>query len=182
VGQDADRRTQAMSPARRRAVKAVGRLLRHPLSTARLAVVLNADHGVGVSRLVTRYLSEHERRVLAMLLLSLEDDVVLTFERGGFTWTVDAGDEIGRYLFSEGSYEGEELDAVLSWLRVNRPARSFGTFVDLGANVGTTTLPVARAGWKVIAVEPVPTTFEWLVANVEANGLSDRAVCAQKAI
>jgi hypothetical protein len=79
-------------------------------------------------------------------LLSLEDDVVLTFERGGFTWTVDAGDEIGRYLFSEGSYEGEELDAVLSWLRVNRPARSFGTFVDLGANVGTTT-----SQWRELA-------------------------------
>jgi FkbM family methyltransferase len=117
-----------------------------------------------------------------MLLLSLEDDVVLTFERGGFTWTVDAGAEIGRHLFSEGRYEGEELDAVLSWLGVTRPAQSFGTVVDVGANVGTASLRMARAGWNVIAVEPVPTTFEWLVSNVEANGFSDRVVCVQKAI
>jgi FkbM family methyltransferase len=165
-----------------RAARAVGRLIRHPVSTARLAHYLDNDAGASVARFARSRLSERQRRIAVMRLLLVEDDVVMTFERGGFTWTVDTGDEVGLYLFTEGRYEGEELDAVLSWLRVTRPVQSFATVVDVGANVGTTSLPVARAGWKVIAIEPVPKTFQRLVGNVEVNDLSDRVVCVQKAI
>ena len=42
----------------------------------------------------------------------------------------------------------DAIDAVLSWLKsVNR---SEGVVVDAGANVGTTSIPLAQAGFRVL--------------------------------
>jgi FkbM family methyltransferase len=63
-------------------------------------------------------------------------------------------------------YNREELD----FLRANVPAS--GTFVDLGANVGTYALVMARhvgAGGKVIAVEPHPVIHARLAFNRNAS-------------
>jgi FkbM family methyltransferase len=54
--------------------------------------------------------------------------------------------------------------------------------MDLGANVGTTSIPFAQAGYDVIAVEPVPATFAMLTMNVERNDLGERIRCVQRAI
>src|SRR5260221_2003333 len=64
-------------------------------------------------------------------------------------------------------YNIEELD----FLRARTPAD--GTFVDVGANVGTYAMVLARhvgAGGKVIAVEPHPVTFARLSFNNRASG------------
>ncbi len=45
-----------------------------------------------------------------------------------------------------------------------------GTFIDLGANIGMYTVPVAKGAAKVIAFEPDPTNFRMLQLNVQANG------------
>lgn len=48
-------------------------------------------------------------------------------------------------------------------------------FVDVGANAGVYTVLAARAvGCKVVAAEPVPTTYDLLMQNVYANHVSDR--------
>jgi len=48
--------------------------------------------------------------------------------------------------------------------------RSGGTFVDVGANLGLTTIPAARLpGVRVISFEPDPTCYRYLVDNVAAN-------------
>ncbi|MGI8672098.1 MAG: FkbM family methyltransferase [Luteitalea sp.] len=45
-----------------------------------------------------------------------------------------------------------------------------GTFIDVGANLGLTTIPAARNPQvRVIAFEPDPTCFRYLQANVAAN-------------
>jgi FkbM family methyltransferase len=105
-----------------------------------------------------------------------QDHAILEFERDGLRWKVDMGDEIGRELYATGSYEGEEIAAVLRWLDRK------GIIVDLGANIGTTSIPFALAGYDVIAVEPVPATFSMLSNNVERNGLADRITCIQSAV
>lgn len=64
--------------------------------------------------------------------------------------------------------------------RTVRTIRSFfaaqgnGLFVDVGANVGMTTVPIAHAGIHCIAVEPAPDNFDLLQANILANKVSDR--------
>jgi len=66
-------------------------------------------------------------------------------------------------------YNLEELD----FLRGHTPAG--GTFVDVGANVGTYAMVLARhvgANGKVIAIEPHPVTFARLAFNCVASGFT----------
>lgn len=51
-----------------------------------------------------------------------------------------------------------------------------GTYIDIGANIGLTAIPVALAGAAVIAFEPVPLNVSYLTRNIALNGVSDRIV------
>jgi FkbM family methyltransferase len=49
-----------------------------------------------------------------------------------------------------------------------------GTFVDVGANIGTTTLLALKLGFsRVVAIEPHPENLRLLQANVILNGYDD---------
>jgi predicted RNA methylase len=49
------------------------------------------------------------------------------------------------------------------------------TILDVGANIGQVTVPVAaaRPDCRVFAFEPIPVTAECLRRNVRANGLAN---------
>lgn len=75
-------------------------------------------------------------------------------------------------------YNLEELD----FLRARTPAG--GVFVDVGANVGTYALALARhvgANGKVIAIEPHPVTHARLKFNCAASGLAQVKLVAAAA-
>jgi FkbM family methyltransferase len=75
-------------------------------------------------------------------------------------------------------YNLEELD----FLRAHTPQG--GVFVDVGANVGTYAIVLARhvgAGGRVIAVEPHPVTHARLAFNNGASGYSQVALVAAAA-
>ena len=75
-------------------------------------------------------------------------------------------------------YNLEELD----FLRAHVPAG--GSFVDVGANVGTYALPLARhigASGKVVAIEPHPVTHARLAFNCAASGLDQITLVAAAA-
>jgi FkbM family methyltransferase len=75
-------------------------------------------------------------------------------------------------------YNLEELD----FLRAHTPQG--GVFVDVGANVGTYALALARhvgTGGKVIAIEPHPVTHARLAFNRSASGFSQVALVAAAA-
>src|SRR5260370_20317348 len=75
-------------------------------------------------------------------------------------------------------YNLEELD----FLRAHTPAG--GVFVDVGANVGTYALALARhvgAGGKVIAIEPHPVTHARLAFNNSASGYTQVRLVAAAA-
>ncbi|HEY3672406.1 MAG TPA: FkbM family methyltransferase [Acidimicrobiia bacterium] len=121
-----------------------------------------------------------ERRAFALGLLA-DDGMVLTFERDGITWTADIDStEICLGLVTKGSYQGEEFSAVLDWVRANRGSRS--TIIDVGANIGTTSIPFAQAGYSVLAIEAVPSTFELLCTNVSRNNLEEQVRCVPVAV
>ncbi|WP_136161120.1 FkbM family methyltransferase [Sphingomonas flavalba] len=66
-----------------------------------------------------------------------------------------------------GLHEPEEMGFALHALR------SGDLFLDIGANIGSYTILAAGArGARAIAIEPVPSTFAKLEANVRLNGLS----------
>ena len=67
-----------------------------------------------------------------------------------------------------GLHEVGEMGFVLHFLR------SQDLFLDVGANIGSyTVLAAGGVGARVIAVEPIPSTFANLQANILLNGLAD---------
>jgi len=73
-----------------------------------------------------------------------------------------------------GLHEPAEMGFVLHVLRPG------DLFVDVGANVGSyTVLAAGAAGARAIAVEPVPSTFEYLRRNMTINGLGKRVRALQ---
>jgi FkbM family methyltransferase len=67
-----------------------------------------------------------------------------------------------------GLHEFEDMALVLHALRADE------LLVDIGANVGSYTMLGAAAGARCLTIEPIPSTFAWLMRNVEINGLGDR--------
>ena len=134
---------------------------------------------------VSRALSRAGRRTLALRLLEGEAEE-LTFRRKGTRWTAFPWDHtVSGSLFVFGSFQGREVRAVLGWMaRHDRFASPRDVIVDVGANIGTSTIPFAqgRADCRVLAIEPVPDIFGVLCRNVADNGLAGRVTCVQTAI
>jgi FkbM family methyltransferase len=65
-----------------------------------------------------------------------------------------------------------EFDDMAFLLHVLRPE---DTFVDVGANVGVYTILAAKnVGAQVVSFEPIPSTFQNLKRNVDANNAGER--------
>jgi FkbM family methyltransferase len=133
---------------------------------------------------VANALPRADRLALALRLLEAEADEI-TFKRAGIKWTAFAWDNIiSHSLFVNGNFQGSEIRAVLDWMR--RHGRIGGlrdSIIDLGANIGTSTLPFAmETNCRVIAIEPVPEIFAVLLRNVADNALSQRVTCVQAAV
>jgi FkbM family methyltransferase len=93
--------------------------------------------------------------------------------------TVRSGDAIiGRQLYCEREFELILVDRVMTLLRqLGRPIPG-GTVLDVGANMGVTTVGMLHGGLmqRAIAIEPEPTNVALLQRNVAQNGLGDRVV------
>jgi FkbM family methyltransferase len=66
-----------------------------------------------------------------------------------------------------GLYEFEEMSFLCDNLQCG------DLFVDVGANVGSYSILAASKGAKVIAIEPIPSTFEILKKNIYLNNFND---------
>jgi FkbM family methyltransferase len=89
---------------------------------------------------------------------------------GGGRVTVRWDEVVGRKLLREGSFERVEIDTMVANLTAE------GTAVDVGANVGLVTIPLALTAGRVIAVEPLAQNVERLRENVRRNALTNVVV------
>ena len=60
-------------------------------------------------------------------------------------------------------------------------AQGPGSWIDLGANIGTTAVPPALAGALCHAVEPEPANLALLRRNIDRNGVADRVAVHEAA-
>ena len=60
-------------------------------------------------------------------------------------------------------------------------AQGPGSWIDLGANIGTTAIPAALAGVRCHAVEPEPANLALLRRNIERNGVAGRVTVHEAA-
>lgn len=81
-------------------------------------------------------------------------------------------ESIGFEIYFNGAYEKETLDFILKRLPSN------STFLDIGANIGSILLPVAkkRPDIKVHGIEASPRVFEYLTDNLSKNNLPNGSV------
>lgn len=110
---------------------------------------------------------------------------LVTFDRDGIRWTVFTSDHgVSRSLFVDGGHQAPSQGGVLAWLARHAPdllRRS--TIVDVGANLGTPAIPLARAtGCGVLAIEPMPDSFELLERNVGQNATARPILCRRAAV
>jgi FkbM family methyltransferase len=153
--------------------------VRHPVDVLRYALAVDRDDGAALGWWLRKGLSPSARRALGAAVLS-DDDIVLEFEGDGYKWRAPTGDDIAVSLLSIGEYSGRQAKNLAAWLRAHHPRD--GVVLDVGANIGTTSLPLATEGYRVFAYEPIPRTFEFLERNVEVNDMRDRVTCIQMAI
>lgn len=124
------------------------------------------------------------RRLVGLYLIRGQADT-LTFRRDGVRWTIPVSDRIvSSNLFETGGFQRSEFDAVVRWLESHGRGPADGdVIVDIGANIGTTTIPFAlERGWRVLALEPDPGNFEFLQTNVAANHVEARVTCLRMAV
>lgn len=102
-----------------------------------------------------------------------------TVHRAGFLWTLDLTDNLQRTLYFTGSYDDVTVRAVRARLQPS------DVVLDVGANIGTFTLPVAamlgREG-RVIAVEPAADTASILREQTQRNNLAHVVKVVQVAL
>lgn len=109
----------------------------------------------------------------AMFFASMrEDNMVDAKQKDGSKIRVDLRHKGGeRWCFYLGEYEPVHVNLLLSFLPDD------GVFVDVGANIGFFTVPVAhrnrRANCRVYAFEPIPSNYQALVENIQINDLVD---------
>src|SRR5207248_7768176 len=109
-------------------------------------------------------------RMAKILLGNLEGPARVT-DRFGFSYEVpDLGEPIAFHLLINGAYEPETQDLLLRFLPVG------GVFIDVGANIGTFTIPAAKhvgSLGKVVAIEASPEVFKVLQKNVTQNNAAN---------
>ena len=71
---------------------------------------------------------------------------------------------IQRYAL-DGCWSPKTIELVKSFFGASK----VGTYLDIGANIGLTAVPIARSGIATIAFEPVPTNAAFLRRNADIN-------------
>lgn len=102
---------------------------------------------------------------------------VASVARGGLHWQLDLREGIDFSIWLLGCFEPETVRCY------SRLIRAGDTVLDVGANIGAHTLPIARlvgTTGRVIAFEPTDYAFTKLAKNVAANpAISGRIRCVQ---
>ena len=92
---------------------------------------------------------------------------------------------VSRGLFAERRRgDGAMIARALVAIEASGGVVPTGTFVDVGANLGTAAVAAVKAhGFeRALAIEPAPATFSLLIANLLMNGLGGRVGARQLAV
>jgi FkbM family methyltransferase len=94
----------------------------------------------------------------------------LTLKQCKYGWMLFGGPYIGKCFELYGQYSESELSVMRAFLGEG------STVIDVGANIGDLTVPLAKIvgpSGRVYAIESHPETFNILCANLALNGISN---------
>ena len=92
-------------------------------------------------------------------------DITFTTRFGTITFNKER-DEKMRASFETGGHQNEDIDILLPYARG-------GIVVDVGAHIGTISVPLASVAKKVYAFEPVAESAKYLRKNITDNHLTN---------
>jgi FkbM family methyltransferase len=122
-------------------------------------MILTTKTKVGIARVLYRL-------VRSVRGVATGDSAHAVVDRRGIRWALDLNEGIDLSIFLFGAFERSTVDLLKNIIR------SGDTVIDIGANVGAHTLPMARAvgpSGKVIAFEPTEFAFRKLMRNLRLN-------------
>jgi len=142
-------------------------------SRSLLAVASGLSH-----RLPTSRWKQRGGRVLAATVARLGGSAVVPVTlRDGSTVILDGRGRTEAGPFWTGTYEADTVDFL------RRCTTTYGGHVvDVGANVGLITVPLARAGAIVTAIEPVPENAARIRRSALLSGVADRVRVVEVAL
>ncbi len=131
----------------------------------------------------SRFLTEEGARWLATKVMTDFADE-LTFTRDGLHWTIPLQDEsIGQDLFICADFDRSTAARLVQWADKFGHLQRGNVILEFGANLGSTTLPLAQlTQCHIAAVEPVPRNLAFLKQNVAQNGLTARVTIIECAV
>jgi FkbM family methyltransferase len=108
-------------------------------------------------------------RVLNTILASKKEFIV-NFKN--IRLFINIKDPIDKIIFYKNEYEEMQIKFLSEWINKNKP----NIFIDIGANFGVYSLRISKLFQilKVVAFEPVLTTFNKLKMNIKINSLEKR--------
>lgn len=104
------------------------------------------------------------------LILSWRDEFIINFKN--IRLYINIKDPIDKIIFLTNEYEEKQTNFLYQWIKVNKP----NIFIDVGANFGIYSLRISKLFkiLKIIAFEPVLTTFNKLKSNIKINNLEKK--------
>ncbi|MCR4275094.1 MAG: FkbM family methyltransferase [Candidatus Campbellbacteria bacterium] len=92
-----------------------------------------------------------------------------TFESryGKFTFDVSTNTRMARHFEKTGFFYSENIETILKYIT------SDSVVLDIGAHIGTTVIPLAKASHRVHAFEPVTENRKYLYKNIEQNKITN---------
>ncbi len=124
------------------------------------------------------------RRRLSYALMYRDAELV-TFRRGHHLWTAFVNDCVTREIWCEGHFQMDVASPLHQWLEQNSP-RYVGErkiVINVGANIGATALVLSELTCKkILAIEPIPTTYEILRQNVQQNDMGSLIMLENSAV
>lgn len=158
-------------------------LLRRPTTLLRLARYIDAQDAPSFASILRSSLPrEFVDHTATRLVGRLDPSIVLEFERNGLRWRAPCGDSVTIGLLESGHWQGQAIDGLVSWMQARGFEPTSKTWLDIGANIGTTTVALAASGCRVVAVEPSPRNVSLLRFNTTSNGLTERVEIVEAAI
>ena len=108
-------------------------------------------------------------RVLNSILASKKEFIV-NFKN--IRLFINIKDPIDKIIFYKNEYEEMQFKFLSEWINKNKP----NIFIDIGANFGVYSLRISKLFQmlRVVAFEPVLTTFNKLKMNIKINSLEKR--------
>ena len=104
------------------------------------------------------------------IILSSKEELLVDFKN--IQLFINIKDPIDKIIFYKNAYEERQINFLAEWIKKNQP----NIFIDIGANFGVYSLRISKLfqTLKVIAFEPVLTTFNKLKMNIKINNLEKR--------